>query len=341
VRAAYAEIEGNVAERAGREHFLGVTVQPMIDRRGIELIMGSSLDPQFGPVLLFGAGGTLVEVWRDRALGLPPLTSTLARRMIQRTVIAKALAGVRGEAPVDLDALAQILVDLGELVVEQPAIRELDINPLIASPAGILALDARVVLHDPKIPDAELPKPAIRPYPSQYMGEGTLADGTPVHFRPIRPEDEPLVARFHETLSERTVYQRYLEHLKLNQRVAHQRLARLCFIDYARDMALVVEAASAPGTERTILAIGRLSRVNTDESEFSLLVADAYQGRGLGSQLLQRLIDIGRAEGLRRITAEIAPGNSAMLAISERLGFRLEGEFTDPTVRALLELSKP
>jgi acetyltransferase len=336
--AAYRDIENSVGERAGPGHFLGVTVQPMIRQRdGIELIVGSSIDPQFGPVLLFGAGGTLVEIWKDRALGLPPLTSTLARQMIDRTVIAKALAGVRGQAPVDRDALTKILVDFSQLVVEQPAIREIDINPLLASPGQIIAVDARVLLHDRSVPDDRLPRPAIRPYPSQYVGRWSSHDGNSVMIRPIRPEDEPLLARFHETLSERTVYRRYLEHLKLDQRTAHQRLARLCFIDYARDMALVMERQTEAGA-RTLLAVGRLSRTRPGQAEFSLLVADAVQGHGLGSELLRRLVEIGRQEGLQRITADIEPGNTAMQAICQKLGFHLHGGPSDPTIEAVLEI---
>jgi acetyltransferase len=341
VRAAYADIERTVTERKGREHFQGVTVQPMIERDGVELIIGSSIDPQFGPVLLFGAGGTLVEIWKDRALGLPPLTSTLARQMIERTTIAKALAGVRGQAPVNLDVLAQLLVDFSQLIVEQPAIRELDINPLLASANRIIALDARVVLHDAAVADDQLPRPAIRPYPSQYVGKWRTTGGIDVLVRPIRPEDEPLVARFHETLSERTVYLRYLAHLKLNQRVAHQRLSRLCFVDYARDMSLVVEredGGANHGRGREILAIGRLSGTRPAEAEFSLLVADAYQRQGLGRELLRRLVEIGRAEGRHRITADIDPANVAMQAICRELGFQLQREPEDPTVEAVLDL---
>jgi acetyltransferase len=340
VAAAYREIERAVTRKASAADFAGVSVQPMIRRGGIELIVGSSIDPQFGPVMLFGAGGTLVEVWKDRALGLPPLTSTLARQMIERTTIAKALAGVRGQAPVDRDALARLLVDFGQLVVEQPAIREIDLNPLLASPGQIVALDARVVLHDRSVPDDRLPRPAIRPYPSQYVGRWSLSDGKPVVIRPIRPDDEPLVARFHETLSERTVYLRYLEHLKLNQRIAHQRLARLCFIDYARDMALVAERTGEDGA-RTLLAMGRLSQTRPGEAEFSLLVADAYQGLGLGGELLSRLVAIGRQEGLLRITAEIAAENAAMRALCHKLGFRLDAGASDPTLTAVLELGGP
>jgi acetyltransferase len=338
VRRAFAAIAAAVTERAGREHFLGVTVQPMVRRDGYELIVGSSIDPQFGPVLLFGAGGILVEVNKDRSLGLPPLTSTLARRMIERTRIARALAGIRGQPPVDQAALEQLLVTFSQMIVEQPAIAEADINPLLASPSGLMALDARVVLHPPDVPDARLPRPAIRPYPSEYVSRWNARNGLPLLVRPIRPEDEPLMVRFHGTLSEEAVYLRYLDHLLLDQRIAHQRLARLCFIDYSREMALVAERDSE-GSEPAIVAVARLVQTGTaGQAEFALLVADAQQGQGLGTELLGRLVQIGRTEGLRQIVGEISPRNRPMQAICSRLGFRLEGEPADPTVRAIIDL---
>jgi acetyltransferase len=336
VRGAFRGIEAAVTRAAGRQHFLGVTVQPMIRRDGYELIVGSSVDPQFGPVLLFGAGGTLVEVNKDRALGLPPLTTTLARRMIERTRIARALAGIRGQRPVDQAALERLLVTFSQMIVEHPAIREADINPLLAGPSGLVALDARVVLHPAEIPDDRLPRPAIRPYPSDYVFKFTARDGRALLVRPIRPEDEPLMVRFHHTLSEQTVYLRYLDQLHLNQRIAHERLARLCFIDYGREMALVAEAE---GAEPSIVAVARLIQLGGgDQAEFALLVADAYQGQGLGTELLRRLIDIGRAEGRRQIVGEISARNGSMQAICRKLGFRMEGELGDATVEATLTL---
>ncbi|MFI5184805.1 MAG: acetate--CoA ligase family protein, partial [Vicinamibacteria bacterium] len=275
VREAYRSIETSVGERAGREHFQGVTVQPMVKLAGYELIIGSTIDPQFGPVLLFGSGGTLVEVYRDRALGLPPLTTTLARRMIERTVISKALGGTRGQRPVDMGALQRLLVTFSHLVVEQPFIKEADINPLVASPDGLVALDARFVLHAPDVAMDQLPRPAIRPYPSEQITTATLKDGTSVVIRPIAPEDEPLLVQFHERLSDRTVYLRYLAHLQLGQRISHQRLARICFIDYDREIVLVAEKADNGG-ERSILGVARLNRAPAgEEAEFALLVADA------------------------------------------------------------------
>src|SRR5579884_243658 len=165
VRNAFQRIQSSVAEKAGKQHFMGVTVQPMVKFDGYELIIGSSVDPQFGPVLLFGAGGQLVELFKDRALALPPLNTTLARRMIEQTKVYTALKGVRGRKPVDIGELQELLVRFSQLVVEQPWIREIDINPLLASPERLLALDARVVVYGPEVQPEQLPRLAIRPYP--------------------------------------------------------------------------------------------------------------------------------------------------------------------------------
>jgi len=359
VRRAYRAIEsGAKAAREpclrGAKHFLGVSVQPMVKLEGYELIVGSSIDAQFGPVLLFGAGGQLVEVFRDRALALPPLNTTLARRMMEQTTIYKALKGVRGRASVDLAALARLLVRFSQLVVEQPWIKEIDINPLLAAPspatsppearepgaAGIIALDARIVLHAPDIREDQLPRLAIRPYPAQYASAWTSKTGMPVSIRPIRPEDEPMMVKFHATLSEESVYMRYFHYIQYNQRVAHERLTRLCFIDYDREMALVAERKDPNTGENAILAIARLSKVHqTAEAEFAILVSDAYQGHGFGVELLRRLVEIGRDEKLERIVATILADNVAMQHVSRKIGFKLkrvESEF-----HAELDLSKP
>jgi len=337
VEQAFARIEEGVGEG-----FDGVTVQPMIDRSdGYELIIGSSMDQQFGPVLLFGSGGQLVEVYQDRALGLPPLNRTLARRMMEQTDIYEALRGVRGRRPVDRDALETLLVRFSQLVVEQPRIKEIDVNPLLARPGedGLLALDARVVLHPYTKEDEELPTPAIRPYPRQYVGTHKMTGGDEITIRPIRPEDEPKLVTFHERLSERSVYLRYANLMKLEQRVAHDRLARICFIDYDREMALVAERSSDGGDDE-IIAVGRLTQQpGRNEAEFAMLVIDDYQGEGIGTELLRRLVEVGENEGLDRITADILQQNRAMQRVCEKLGFDLvRGEGHD-MVRAVKPLA--
>ncbi|HXI69360.1 MAG TPA: bifunctional acetate--CoA ligase family protein/GNAT family N-acetyltransferase [Verrucomicrobiae bacterium] len=325
VRQAWKAIETSCIKKAGKEHFRGVTVQPMIKLEGYELIIGSSVDPQFGPVLLFGTGGQLVEVYKDRALGLPPLNATLARRMMERTKIFTALKGVRGRKASDMAGLEQLLVRFSQLVVEQPWIAEIDINPLLVSSERIFALDARVVLHDPKTPEDKLPRPAIRPYPVQYVQPWKLKNKTAVNIRPIRPEDEPMMVRFHETLSEESVYHRYFSALNLSQRVTHERLTRICFNDYDREIALVAESKPLKdGEEKKILGVGRLSKlVGVNEAEFAVLVSDHWQNQGLGYELLKRLIEIGRAEKLDRLGGQILAENHAMQHICKKLGFKI------------------
>ncbi|MBD2667316.1 GCN5-related N-acetyltransferase [Richelia sinica FACHB-800] len=339
VRRAYQMIESTVQEKAGAEHFLGVTVQPMVKTSGYELIIGSSLDAQFGPVLLFGAGGQLVEVFQDRAIALPPLNTTLARRMMEQTKIYKALQGVRGRNSIDMSALEQLLVVFSQLVVEQRWIKEIDINPLLAvpptpnHPGGLIALDARVVLHPPEVTADQLPKLAIRPYPSQYVSDWPIKDGKTVTIRPIRPEDEPLMVKFHQTLSEESVYFRYFHMIKLSQRITHERLTRICFIDYDREMALVAEYQNPDTGVREILAVGRLSKLhgNDGDAEFAMLVSDRYQCQGLGTELLKRLLQIGRDEKIRLLCADILIDNQGMQRVCEKLGFQITPT-TDTTV---------
>lgn len=338
VRAAYHAIQARVTELHGPEHFLGVTVQPMEKLNGYELIIGASLDAQFGPVLLFGAGGTLVEVFRDRALALPPLTTTLARRMMEQTRIFSALQGIRGRTPVNLDALQRLMVRFSQLVVEQRWIKEIDINPLLASPERLLALDARIVLHDPALEEAQLPQSAIRPYPTRYEGRWTLPNGEEVQIRPIRPEDEPLMGEFNSTLSPDSIYLRYFHPIAAAQLTSHDQLARLCFIDYDREMNLVAECQETNGAYR-IIGLGQLTKLHgSRDAEFAILISDHHQRQGLGTELLSRLVQIGRDEALERIVAEILPENTGMQRVSARLGFKLQMNRSEGVIEAALEL---
>lgn len=338
VRTAYRQIERSAVEIAGPEHFLGVTVQPMVKQDGYELIVGSCVDPQFGPVLLFGAGGRLVEVLKDRAIALPPLNTTLARRMMEQTKVFQALQGVRGRKPVDLSALEELLVRFSQLVIEQRWIREIDINPLLASPEHLLAVDVRILLYGPEITPEQLPRLAIRPYPIQYVKASMLKNGEAVTIRPIRPEDEPLVIKFHQGLSDRTVQLRYFRPFKLSQRTAHERLTRICFIDYDRELALVVEHKAIDDSPE-IIAIGRLSKLRgRNEAELAVLVDDRYQHQGMGTELLRRLIDAAREEKLERVLCTILSENFEMIAICRKLNFQMETDLQEGTVDAQLQL---
>ena len=338
VRGAYRAIQASVTEKAGAEHFSGVTVQPMVKRDGYELILGSTIDEQFGPVILFGSGGVMVEVYRDRALALPPLNTTLAQRMMEQTKIFSALLGVRGRKPVDLTALESLLVRFSQLVMEQPWIKEIDINPLLATPEHLLALDARVVVHDSAMQPSQLPRATIRPYPLQYIWNWKLKDGTPVTIRPIRPEDEPLIAQFHTTLSERSVYLRYFCSLSLSTRVEHERLVRICFGSYERGFAMVADHLNPETGQHEVLGVGRFSAINRAEAEAAVLVSDRWQGRGLGTELLATVARVAREEKFKRLSGEILRDNLATQAIFKKVGYKLSAMDDPSSVSALLEL---
>jgi acetyltransferase len=338
VREAFNQIEQDMIRDHNKDDFQGVTVQPMVKReRGLELIVGSSPDDQLGPVLLFGTGGKLVELFEDRVLGIPPLNSTLARRMMERTNIYEALVGGPKRKAVDRERLEEILVRFSQLVVQQRWIKEIEINPLLASPEGIVALDARIVLYDPAVLEEELPELAIRPYPTQYVIPFINKAGESFLIRPIMPEDEPKVVAFHGKLSEESVYFRYFRAFQLSQRTQHERLIRMCFVDYDRTIALVTDWENPESGEEEIVAIGRLTRLpDPQEAEFAILVRDDFQGRGLGTVLLKRLLQFGRDEGIKHVNAYMLGTNKGMIAVCKRLGFRIKRE--DDLIKAFIDL---
>ena len=292
---------GDIEQAVDSADFQGVSIEPMQLQRGFELILGSSIDSQFGPVLLFGSGGTMVEILQDTALGLPPLNSTLARRMIEKTKISRALQKI------DLNQLELLLVRFSQLVVEQSAIAEIDINPLLALDSEFLVLDARIVLCENRAPLS------IRAYLDQYIESWQLADGTEIILRPIKPEDEPSVIRFYQNISSESFYCRYFHLIKRQKMISHQRLARICFIDYDREISLV-----ALSNQGEIWAIANLSK---PEGKFALLVSDQYQGKGIGRKMLSNLLLIAKAEGLKSISGEILQNNLAMQTLCQKLGF--------------------
>jgi acetyltransferase len=260
--------------------------------------------------------------------------------MMEHTKIYTALKGVRGQDSVDMAGIEQLLVRFSELVVEQPAIAELDINPLLASPSRLLALDARVILHPHDVADEDLPKPAIRPYPRQYVKSWISDNDLEFLIRPIRPEDESLVVDFHGRLSGETVYQRYFTKLGYEQRVAHERLVRVCFTDYDREIALVAERTDRETGKLRIAGVARLIRLHDPrDAEFSVIVADDYQGIGLGREMVSRLIEVGRQEGIDRIVAEMLGANTGMVRICQDLGFEITADEDAETIQAQLRLS--
>ena len=296
---------------------------------GLSVAIHADIDPQFGPVLRCGAGGALKHVFDDVAVALPPLNTTLARRMLERTRVYAAF---------DPTLLEDVLVRFSRLVVEQRRVRRIVLDPVVLRGDRVVVVRADVHLHDQSIADADLPRTAIRPYPVQYSAPGTLKDGTPITIRPIRAEDEPLMVAFHHTLSESTVYTRYFHQLQLDLRIAHERLTRICFIDYDREMALVAERDD-PVRGRAILGVGRLSKLRgTTEAEFAILIADQFQQQGLGTELLRRLVAIGRDEQLTAIVADMLQENSGMQHVVRRLGFQTRFDWSEGIMKARLTL---
>lgn len=323
VRRAYQALRESV-EGLSADAPLCVSLRAVLKAGGYRVLFSSAIDPHFGPVITFGAGGPLGDVFRDRALALPPLNTTLARRTFEQTRIYGALRGMQGFEAVDTAALERLLARFSRLVVEQRWIREVDINPFLVSADQMLALDARITLFGPDTGEDQLPRLAIRPYPGEYIVSCALKNGEDVTLRPIRPEDEAMMVTFHESLSGDTVYYRYLQQLALDERIKHERLAEICFCDYDRAMAIIAVGRAPQTDERRILAVVRLVKLHGGgDADFAIVVRDDYQGLGLGVAMMRRLIHVARAENVTRLVGVILPDNRPMLRMCAKLGFSL------------------
>lgn len=338
VRVAFEKIIAAAKSRRPDAAVTGVTVQRMITAPdGVELIVGMKRDATFGAVLMVGAGGITAELYRDRALGLPPLNERLARRMLESLRIWPLLQGYRGRKPVDIGKLIEGLMRLSYLVANHPEIAELDINPLLASSKEIIALDARIVVDRSRAghvvqPYAHL---AIRPYPDEYVRGAQLEDGTPVTLRPIRPEDEPHWQRMIAACSPESLQARFLHFFPA---VTHDLATRFCCIDYDREMALVCQI-DATGE---LAGVGRLvADPDHHTAEFAILVADAWQKKGMGTLLTENCLDVARQWEIREVAAFTAPGNARMLALFRKCGFQVEHELHDSVVFARTTISAP
>jgi len=304
----------------------GFTVQPMIRRpHAHELILGMSVDPTFGPLLMFGAGGTAVEVLADNAHALPPLDHNLARDMMRQTRVWRLLQGYRDRPAADLDAIAAALVRLSYLVARHPEIRELDINPLLADETGVIALDARVSIADQQA-DPRQPL-AIRAYPSEWARDVRIATIGEVTIRPIRPDDESLYEQFFAGVS---AEDRRLRFFGAGPNLSHGLLARLTQIDYAREMAFV---AIDRRTHALLGVVRMVADPDYSRGEYAILVRSDLKGRGLGWCLMQHLIAYGKSEGLQELNGFVLTENSNMLEMCRRLGFLVVSEPSDPGMR--------
>ncbi len=336
VRKAFRRLKDLAASHGDPEALL--MVQPMITRHGHELVIGARKDPTFGFAIVFGTGGELLEALGDYAIGLPPLNQTLARRLMEETKAYKALA--KDHYKDALRLLEEMLVRFSYLLVDFPGIKEIDLDPFFITEKECFVLDADIVLEREGLRDLEIsrgdlcpPHLSICPYPFQYIREIVLDSGVPVLIRPIRPEDEPLVYNLFTTLSEETIVFRF------NQRLTdmpHERLARYCQLDYERDLAFVAVLKDSSEKERIIADVRMAKMPDLETAELAILVADEWQGQGIGSVLIDYCVGIARELGLRTLWMEILRTNSKMLHLAKGSGFT-EAFTDDDMVRVVLE----
>jgi len=331
VREASTEILARAASAKPQARISGLTVHPMIVRpKARELIVGLADDPTFGPVVVFGSGGTAVEVVDDKALGLPPLDLKLAHELIGRTRVARVLRSYRDIPAADLTAIALLPVKLAQLAADVPEIREVDLNPVLADETGVVTLDARVAIA-PALKSGRGTRShhrfAVKPYPKEWERHAALLDGTPLLLRPIRPEDEPLYPSFLRQVTPEDLRLRFFAPIK---EFSHPFIARFTQIDYARAMAFV---ALEPKSGE-ILGVGRLHLLtHSDIAEYAVLVRSDLKGRGLGWLLMQMLIEYATAEGIATLQGEVLTENATMLRMCGELGFAISESPADPNVR--------
>ena len=320
----------------------GIPLEPAsASGAALEITIGSDIDPLFGPFLTFGPGGAIGKLVGQRGVGLPPLNSTLARRMMEQTRLYDALHDWSPRYDASLSELEHVLMRFSYLVAEQRGIRTMALDPILVAENAVTVCGAQIALHDSATSLSLLPALAIRPYPSEYITTRKLKDGREVTLRPIRPEDESLMVRFHETLSKDTVYFRFLRLLAFDQRVRHERLSRMCFLDYDRAMAIIALRHAAAGDEQQVLGVSRLVKVHgTRDADFAIVISDDVHGLGLGHALLSRLVEVARAEGLRHLTGIVLPDNRPMLRLCSKIGFSLDYSGRDEVV-VTYDLTKP
>ncbi len=332
VREAFSQIMDSARKFNPEAVIAGVSVQSMVSEKGIELIIGAKKDRDFGPVILFGMGGVMTEILADRAVALPPINRLLAQKLMEETKVFRLLRGHRGQPPANLELLEEILVRLSQLVTDFAEIEELDINPLIVSQDKVVAVDARVILGEPKVPTPH--HLVISPYPNEHEVRVSVQGIDNLLIRPIRPEDAPLLEELFESLSKRSIYMRFFTPLK---RMNNRMLARFTQIDYDRHIALT--AIADTDTDDKLLGVARvILENNLKKAEFSAIVGDRWQGKGIGAQLLKRCIDIARRRGVKIIYGTVLAENTQMLALSRKMGFEDKKVSRASEYELLLEL---
>ncbi len=329
VRAATGDIIARAKALRPEARIAGVIVQAMVVRpKARELILGLADDPTFGTVVVFGRGGTAVEIINDKALALPPLDLQLARSLIERTRVSRLLRGYRDVPAVKQDAVAMVLVKIAQMAADIPEIRELDINPLLADENGVLAVDARMAVGkvERKFGGSGPANFAVRPYPSQWQRHLDVKGGWRVSVRPIRPEDEP---ELHEFLKHVTSHDLRLRFFAPMKEFSHEFIARLTQLDYARAMAFV---AFDEVTNELVGVVRIHSDSIYENGEYAILLRSDLKGRGLGWALMQLIIEYARSEGLKMISGDVLQENTIMLEMCRSLGFEIKTDPADPGI---------
>ncbi len=337
VRSAFELLIQRATAYNPNAQIIGVTVQPMIEKKGYELIIGGKTDPVFGPVILFGSGGVGVELFKDTSIGLPPLNTTLIHRIMEETKVYRLLKGWRNAPPVDLKKLDETVLMFSQLLVDFPQIKEIDINPLLVSEKDATILDARIVINKDSVCKKFEPHEhmVISPYPKKYEILWLLKNGQEVLLRPIKPEDEPLWLEMFQSLSEESIRYRFFQMLK---DTPHEVRVRYCNIDYDREIAIVAEIVE--NGKRKILGVTRLSIESDEKSgEIAFLVSDYWQGLGLGTKMVDYVLDIAKEKGMESVHSIILQDNYRALSLSKKMGFKIE-YLNDGTVKAELNLKE-
>jgi acetyltransferase len=317
IRKAYDEIMEGARAYNPDAAIQGVSLQPMIRNPDVEILLGAKRDESFGPVILFGMGGIFAEILEDRALGLPPLNQTLARRLMEETRVFRILKGYRNRPAADLELLEQMLVCLSHLLVDFPQIEEMDMNPVIVKDGRPCAVDARVIVRDSEVPSPQ--HLVVSPYPEQYESREVTQDGAEILVRPIKPEDAPLLVELFDTMSQRSRYYRFFSRKKA---LSREMLVRLTQVDYARHIALV--ALHREDGKEKMLGVARvISGPDRNRAEFSIAVGDPWQGKGIGRKLMERALEVAVDYGIKKVQGEVLAENKQMLALGRKLGFKM------------------
>lgn len=337
VREAFELLIQRATAHDPTAQIIGVTVQPMVERKGHEIIIGGKKDPVFGPIILFGMGGVGVELFKDYSIALPPLNTTLIHRMLEETKVYKLLKGYRGSKPVDLKKLDETLLTFSQLLVDFPQIKEIDINPMLINENDASILDARILIDKDKVCKKLDPHEhmVISPYPKKYELLWTLKNGQEVLLRPIKPEDEPLWLEMFQSFSEESIRYRFFQMLR---DTPHEVRVRYCNIDYDREIAIVAEIVEEG--KRKILGVSRVS-IETDgkHGETAFIVSDQWQGLGLGTKMVDYTLDIAKEKGVESVYAIMLPDNYRALSLTKKMGFTID-YIEDGTVKASLNLKE-